>query len=212
MHRRGDQGDQVVAEDVALGAVLELADDAALEIVLGAGAPKDLAGRQAGQVVEVHIRLGEDDDFTRVDIAAKLAGTPGFVLGGGVPDGAAGQNSLEVRPQVALGSGFAAAMLGLIQRTGHQLNDGGIHDGNDAFEAEGKPGSVAATECWLQGLQMLKHGQKSCPAILGSRVRLAWESVFLGGAVAPRNADNGPECSRNASQTSLKPRLCVNWA
>jgi len=34
----------------------------------------------------------------------------------------------------------------------------------------------------------------------------------LGRGVAPRSADNDPECRRKASQTSLSPRLWVSWA
>lgn len=39
-HLRVGQNNQVIAEDMALGALLELADDAALNIVFGAGDPK----------------------------------------------------------------------------------------------------------------------------------------------------------------------------
>jgi hypothetical protein len=67
LHRRVGQNNQVIAEDTALGAVLEFADDAALEVVLGARDPKDLPCGQVGQMGEVHIGLVEDDDFPRVE-------------------------------------------------------------------------------------------------------------------------------------------------
>ena len=35
--------------------------------------------------------------------------------------------------------------------------------------------------------------------------------MFLVGAVAPRNADNGAKCNLSSSQASLTPRLCVSW-
>ena len=152
------QNDQVVAEDLALSAILELADDAALEVVLGAGDPKDLAGRQIGQMVEVHIRLVEDDDFTRVDTGAKLAGPLGFMLGSGVHDGAAGQEGLQVEAQMALGGGLAPTMFGPVQGTGHQLDGGGVHDMNKPFETKGEFRATVAAEGRLQGLQMRQHG------------------------------------------------------
>jgi hypothetical protein len=156
--RRVGQGNQVVAEDVALGAVLELADDAALKVVFGAGDPKDLPCRQIGQMVEVHRRLVKDDDFTRVDTGAKLASPLGFMLGGGVHDGAAGEEGLQVEAEMALGGGLAPTMFGPVQGTGHQLNGGGIHDLDEALETESEFRAAVAAEGGLQGLQMIQHG------------------------------------------------------
>ena len=143
---------------MALGAGLELADDAALEVVFRAGNPKDLAGRQVGQMGEVHIRLVEDDDFSRVDIGAQLAGPLGFMLGGGIHDGAAGQEGLQVEAQMALGGGLAAAMFGPVEGAGHQLDGGGVHDVDEAFETESEFRAAVAAKGGLQGLQMIQHG------------------------------------------------------
>lgn len=158
LHRRVGQNNQVIAEDIAWHAILELEDDAALKVVFGACDPKDLACRQVGQMVEVHIRLVEDDDFARVDIGAKLARPLGFMLGGGIHDGAAGQEGLQVEAEMALGGGLAPTMFGPVQGTGHQLDGGGVHDMNEALEAEGKLGAAVAAEGRLQGLQMSQHG------------------------------------------------------
>ena len=157
-HRRVGQGNQVIAEDLALGAVLELADDAALKVVFGACDPKDLASGQVGQMGEVHIRLVENDDFTRMDIGTKLTGPLGFMLGGGVHDGAPWQEGLQVEAQMALGGGLAPTMFGPVQGTGHQLDGGGIHDMDEAFEAESEFRATVAAKGRLQGLQMIQHG------------------------------------------------------
>jgi len=66
---------------------------------------------------------------------------------------------------------------------------------------------MVAAEVGCKVCKCSSTAQKSCSAIFGSRRRLACESVFLGGGVAPRSADNDPECRRKASQTSLSPRL-----
>lgn len=107
---------------------------------------------------EVHIRLVEDDNLTRVDIGAKLAGPLTFVLGGGVHDGAAWQEGLEVEAEVALGGCLAPTMFGPVQGTGHQLDGGGIHDLDEAFETESEFRTAVAAESGLQGLQMIQHG------------------------------------------------------
>ena len=82
---------------------------------------------------EVHVSLVEDDDFTRMDIGAKLAGADTVMLGGGAHDGAAGQEALEIEPDMTLGGGFAPAMFGPIQRAGHERDGGGVHDMNEAL-------------------------------------------------------------------------------
>ena len=80
------------------------------------------------------------------------------MLGGGVHDGAAGQEGLEVEPDMAFGGGLAPAMFGPVQRAGHQLDGGGVHDMDEALEAEGEVRAAVAAEGGLQGLQMIQHG------------------------------------------------------
>jgi hypothetical protein len=64
---------------------------------------------------------------------------------------------------------------------------------DEAFEAEGEARCAVAAEGGLQGLQMFQHRPEKLLGHLRVRVRLAWDSVFFGGAVAPRNADSGAE-------------------
>ena len=79
-------------------------------------------------MVEVHICLVEDNDFTPLNTGAKLSGPDAVMLGGGIHDGAAWQEGLEIEPDMAFGGGLAAAMFGPVQGTGHQLNGGRVHD------------------------------------------------------------------------------------
>ena len=157
LHRRIGQDDQVVPQNVTISAFLKLANDSALQVVLGPGDPKDAALGQVGEVGEVEVSLVEDNDFTRLNIGTKLAGPPVVVLAGGGHDGATGQKSLEVEADMALGSGLAPTMLGPVQRAGHQLDGGGVNDMNKALEAKGEPGAMVAAEGGLQGLQMFQH-------------------------------------------------------
>jgi hypothetical protein len=73
--------DRWAFSELRLDAVLELARDAAQEIVFGASDPKDFARRRVGQMVKVHISLVEHDNFTRMDTGTQLAGALGFMFG-----------------------------------------------------------------------------------------------------------------------------------
>jgi hypothetical protein len=151
------QGDQVVTQNVAVGAVLKFLDDPALQVVLGAGDPEDAAHGKVGEMLEVHIGLVEDDDFTLLNIGAKLSGPDGVMLGGGVHDGAAGQEGLEIEADMAFGGGLAAAMFGPVQGTRHQLDGGRVHDMDEPLEPEGELRAAVAAEAGLDGLQMCQH-------------------------------------------------------
>ncbi len=93
-----------------------------------------------------------------MNIGAKLARPDAVVFGGGVHDGATGQEGLEVQAEVALGGNLAPAVFGPVEGGGHQLDGGGVHNVNEAFETEGELGTAVAAEGRLQGLQMIQHG------------------------------------------------------
>lgn len=137
LKRGGNQDNQVVA-DVSPSAILQFADDAALQVVLGAGDPGNVAHGEVCQMIEVHIGVVKDNDFTRVNIGAKLAHPTAVIFGGGVHDGAAEQEGLKVESDVTLRGCFAAAMFGSVQGTGHHLDGGGMHNTNEPFEAEAR--------------------------------------------------------------------------
>ena len=156
--RRAGQFDQVVAQNVSESSVLNFADDAKSQVVLGAGDKEDFALSQVRQVGEIHVSLVEDDDFARVDIGAKLAGADAVRLGSRANDDTAGQEGLEVEPDMTLGGRFAPAMFGPVQRAGHQSDGGGVHDMNEALgETKGEARRMVAAKTGLERLQMAEH-------------------------------------------------------
>lgn len=181
--RRAGQRDEIVAQNMAEGAVLKSFDDPKLQVVLGSGDPEHFAPGEVGQMRKVHVSLVEDDDFTRMDMGTKLAGADVVMLGSGADDDAAGQETLEIEPDVAFGGGLAAAMFGPVQRAGHQRDRGGVHDVEQTlFEPKGKPRRVLAGKGGLERLQMTEHG----PEELFGHFRIASavgvrEGVFAGG-------------------------------
>jgi hypothetical protein len=58
------------------------------------------------------------------------------MFGGGGHYGTAGQEGLEIQPDMAFSGSLAPAMFGPVQRAGHQLDGGRIHDVDEAFETE----------------------------------------------------------------------------
>ena len=129
----------------------------------------------------------EDDDLPGADAGADLAGTGRVIVAGGVDDGEARQEALEVQPEVALGGGLAPPVLGPIQTRGNELNGGGVDHMDDALEATGQAFEASpGTELRLDRLQMGKHRPEE---LLGHR-RVAMlvsvrESVAAGRGGAP---------------------------
>jgi hypothetical protein len=116
--RAAGQDDQIVTQDVPVGPVLEPAHDSAAEIVFGAGDPKHVAGGEVGQMGEVHVSLVKDDNLPGPHTRAHFAGAEALVFAGGIHEGKAGQEGLQVEPEMTLGGGFAAAMFGPVQTAG----------------------------------------------------------------------------------------------
>jgi hypothetical protein len=74
--------------------------------------PKDAAGEQSEEVSEVDAVPVEDDDLPGADAGAALAGAGRVIVAGGVDDGEARQEGLEIPPEAALGSGLAPPVTG----------------------------------------------------------------------------------------------------
>src|SRR5208282_1210315 len=178
LHGRVDQFDQVIAQEVVEAPRLQSAHDAALQVVLGTSNPENLATGQVRQVCKVHVSLVENDNFTRLNTGAKFTCPAAVMLASGIHDGTAGQEGLEVEPDMTFGGGLAPTMLGPVQRAGHQLDGGRIHDVNEPLETEGEPGRAVAAKSGLQRLQMFQHrpeellGHFRIPPTVGMRERV----------------------------------------
>ena len=131
----GLQLDQVVAQDVSLASPLLALHHPELHVVLGSRHPRDPALEQVEEVSEVHVGLVEQDDFPVFHAGADLTGTLVVVVLGGVDDGKARQETLEIQPEVTLGSRLAPTVLGPVHAGGHQLDGGGVDDVDDAVES-----------------------------------------------------------------------------
>jgi hypothetical protein len=150
------QTDNLVAQDRTFNrAFIDHVED---EVVLGAGNPEDAALDQSPEVAEINVSLVEEDDLPGTNAGANLPGALGVVVAGRVNEGEAGQEAVEVEPQVALGRGLAAAMLGPVHARGHQLDRGGIDHMNHAAEtARQTPASLSGGEPRVEAAQMLQH-------------------------------------------------------
>jgi hypothetical protein len=146
----------LVSEDVTVRSRLEFAHDAELQVVLGARDPEDVARRQVGQVLEVDVSLVEDDDFAWFHARAQLTRPEVVVLAGGVEDGEARQEALQVEADVALGGGFAAPVLGPVHASGDPLNGRGVDDVNGALESEGEAWATTVTELRNERLEVME--------------------------------------------------------
>ena len=118
---RAGEADQIIAENGAVPTALELARDAAAEVVLGAGAPADAARVQVVSAGEVQRRLVEEDDFPAAPARAVFAGADVGVFAGGADKGEAGQEGLQVQAQMTLGGGLTTAMPGPVEAAGDEL-------------------------------------------------------------------------------------------
>ena len=183
------QLDDLVGEDVAVRSRLEFARDAELQVVFGARDPEDVACRQVGQVLEVDVGLVEDDDFAWFNARAQLARPEAVVLAGGVDDGEARQEALQVEADVALGGGFAAPVLGPIHAPGDQLNGRGVDDVNGALEAEGEAWATTAAELSNERLKVIEDFPEEDLGQGGVALTIGMRKAVL--ARRSRSADGG---------------------
>lgn len=166
-----------------------------------------LAGKPAAEA------LLEQYNLPVLQARAHFPGPFGIRVPGGVHNGKAGQKTLQVEPQVTLGGGFAAPVLGpspdcwppvgwLVESTRWIIR----LKRNAYFRR--RPVPKPGLSFW----RCSNNCQNSPSAMAGSRSRLACERLLRLGAVAPRTADWRPECRFKATQTSLSPILWANWA
>src|SRR6185295_13182871 len=88
------------------------------------------------------------------------------------------------------GGSLAPAVLGPVQAAGDQLDGGGVHEVNGAFEAEGKLGPAAAAKAGVELLQMLEHSPEEVLGHLGRALTVGGgEAVFAGAAGAAKGRE-----------------------
>src|SRR5450631_3679025 len=110
-------------------------------------------------MAEVHISLVKYDDFTGLDSGTHFPRTLGIVVPGSVHNGKAGQETLQIQPQMTLGRRLAPPMFGPVHAGSNQRDGGRVHQMNHALELTGKSLPVRATdEARGQLAQVFKDG------------------------------------------------------
>lgn len=115
--------DDLILDDVPvnLGVVFDHPEH---HVVLGPGDPPDAPVIQIEEMIEIHVGLVEHDDFACGDVRADLAGALAVVLPGGIDNGERGQETVQIEPQVQLGSGGEDVEVGVkeeVEETGSEI-------------------------------------------------------------------------------------------
>jgi hypothetical protein len=155
---RGLELDQLVTKNPAKSPFLVIIDHRVLQVVLGSGDPKDQTQGQIRQMADIDISLVKYDDFAGFDPGAQFPRLLGVVVPGGIDNGKARQETLQVQPQVAFGRRLATSVFGPVQAGGDQWNCRGIHQMNRPLELPRKAfACLPADETRRQDSQMLQH-------------------------------------------------------
>ena len=150
--------DFLVGQNLWIGGLAAL-DDLEAVARLGAGDPEDTPQEEVVEVVEVHVGLVKDNNLAGLHSRTDLSGPLGIVVTGGINQGKAGQEALEVKPHVALGGRLAPPMLGPVHTFGNQLNSCGVHNVDRPAEPVcHSPASPSTGKSWREGLKMPEHG------------------------------------------------------
>lgn len=123
-------------------------------VFLGAAHPPDPSLIQIPKVIEIDVRLVENDDFSGTNACADFACPLVIVMGSGIHDGERGKKTVQIKSEVHFGSGLAAAVFGPVEAVGDQFHDGGIHCVNPDFETSQEP--LAFFTCGKTRLNVLK--------------------------------------------------------
>lgn len=135
---------------------------------------------------EIHVSLVKQDDFTRAQPGADFPGALVVVVLGGVDKGKGGQEIPAVQPQMALGGGFSPAMLGPVHAGSHQLDGGGIHRMNRAFEPVEQPLALPASgKARVQGLEVFQDRPEQFFGQGGVAMFVGMGQVVAGGSRSP---------------------------
>jgi len=134
-----NQSNLVIADDVPIGSFQSLAANAAPQVVLGTGDPKDTAFGEVEEVGEVNVGLVEDGDLSGLKPGTQRHSSDVVMMGGLLDDSEGREEGLQVQTQMHFGGSLAATVFSPVHAVGHQSDGGGIHRMNRPFEAAGQP-------------------------------------------------------------------------
>ncbi len=167
------QGHDLILDN-AVVPLAEVFHHMAFHVILGPGDPPDAPGEQIEQVVEVHVCLVENHDFSGSDTRTDLSGALVVVVGGGVHDGKGRQEAVQVEAQMHFGGRLATPVFGPVHTICHQLDDRRIHRMNPDFEAPQQTLALTSLrESRLDMLEVPEHrpeqllGKISAPGLVG---------------------------------------------
>ena len=109
---------------------------------------------------EVHTSFFKDHNHPGLHARTQFVCPQIVMLAGGIHEGEAREEGLEIETDMALGGGFAPTMLGPVQTVGDQLDGGRVHDVNEALEAEGQLRAPPRAKAGMQLLKMMEHRPK----------------------------------------------------
>ena len=171
-----DQGDLVVADDIAFGSFQIFPVDPVAEIVLGPGNPENAASGQIEEVGKVNVGLVEDGDLAGLQPGAELHGAGIVMMGSFFDDGEGREESLQVQAKMHLRRRLTTSVLGPVHAVGHQGYRARIDGVNGFLESSGQ--SLVASrgsESRLDALEARKRRPKELFHQLGipSRIGVA---------------------------------------
>ena len=114
--------DHLVAQDTLVLGGIESPHDLVLHVVLRPANPPDAALGQFEEMLELGVGLVEYGDFTGFKPGAKISCLGAVMMFRRVDDSALRKEALQVKAQMALGSGFTATVLGPVHTVGNQLD------------------------------------------------------------------------------------------
>ena len=149
-----DQGDLVIADDIAFRSFQAFSVNTVAEVVLGPGNPKDAASGQIEEVGKVNVGLVEHGDLARLEPGAQLHGTGIVMMGSFFNNSEGWKEGLQVQAKMHLRSRLTAAVLGPIHAVGYQCDGRRIDRMDGPLKAAGQ---ATVTTGWAEArVQRLK--------------------------------------------------------
>lgn len=153
-----DQGNLIVTEDVCGRFTQPLATNMVAQVVLGSGNPEDAPLVKMEKVGKMDVCLVKDGDLTGLEPGTQGHDPGAVVVGGFLNDGKSGEETLQIKTQMHLGSSFASAVFGPVHAVGNQGNSGGIHSMDCPLEpSRQSPVTTSRTKSRRKLLKMIQY-------------------------------------------------------